>query len=62
MAALIGSETGLEGGRGEFTVWVGEQTVAAKDRNGFPTDEEALAAVRKAVVTAGEVADRTRSV
>ena len=54
MAALIKTETGIEaelvvGGRGEFTVWVGDETVAKKDRNGFPSDEEAAAAVRRAL-------------
>jgi hypothetical protein len=57
VAALIKDELGLdsdllEGGRGEFTVWVGDAIVAKKDLQGFPTDEEALAAVKKAV-TAG---------
>jgi hypothetical protein len=32
------------GGRGEFTVWVGDEQVANKDA----TDEQALAAVRRA--------------
>lgn len=54
MAALIKQETGIdaeiiEGRRGEFTVWVDEKTVAAKDANGFPADEEAVAAVRGAL-------------
>ncbi len=54
MAAAIKDELGLdselsEGGRGEFTVWVGDAVVAKKDMQGFPSDEDALAAVRKAV-------------
>ena len=54
MAALIKDELGVdseltEGGRGEFTVWVDDQVVAKKDTEGFPSDEEALAAVRRAV-------------
>ena len=54
MAALIKDELGintdlLEGGRGEFTVWVGDAVVAKKDPNGFPTDEEALTAVKRAM-------------
>ena len=54
MAALISQELGVEpeiveGGRGEFTVWVGEERVAQKDSHGFPTDAEALAAVRQAL-------------
>ena len=56
MAALIESAVGLEaelveGGRGEFTVWVGDQVVAKKDTEGFPSDEEALAAVKRAVLS-----------
>jgi hypothetical protein len=38
----------IEGGRGEFTVWVGNERVAQKDMNGFPSDEDALTAVRRA--------------
>jgi hypothetical protein len=54
VAALIKSETGLEtemivGGRGEFTVWVGEETVAKKDASGFPDEVETVAAVRRAL-------------
>ena len=54
MAALIkdaiGAETEVaEGARGEFTVWVGDDVVARKDSSGFPTDDEALAAVRRAL-------------
>ena len=54
MAALIKDELGadselIEGGRGEFTVWVGDEVVAKKDLQGFPSDEEALAAVKRAV-------------
>ena len=54
MAALIKQETGIdaeivEGARGEFTVWVDEESVARKDASGFPADEEAVAAVRRAL-------------
>jgi hypothetical protein len=54
VAALIKQDTGTDaeiivGGRGEFTVWVGEETVAAKGADGFPTDEEVVTAVRKAL-------------
>ncbi len=54
MAALIKQETGIDaevivGGRGEFTVWVGEETVAKKDASGFPADEEVVTAVRRAL-------------
>ena len=54
MAALVKADTGLdmeliEGGRGEFTVWVGEEVVAKKDSSGFPTDEDALASVQRAL-------------
>jgi len=56
VAALIKDELGIdseliEGGRGEFTVWVGDQVVAKKDTEGFPSDEDALAAVRRAVTS-----------
>ena len=58
MAALIEAETGtapelVVGGRGEFTVWVGEETVAKKSADGFPTDEEAVAAVLRALASNG---------
>ena len=54
MAALIKNATGadvdvVEGGRGEFTVWVGDQVVAQKSSLGFPSDEDAVAAVRQAL-------------
>jgi hypothetical protein len=53
VAALIKQDTGIDaaiivGGRGEFTVWVGEEIVAKKDANGFPTDEEVVTAVQRA--------------
>ena len=53
MAALIRNQTGvepelIEGGRGEFTVWVGDRCVAQKDPNGFPTDDQILVAVQRA--------------
>jgi hypothetical protein len=51
VAALIKEKTGLDsdvvvGGRGEFTVWLDGTQVAQKDANGFPADEEVLAAVQ----------------
>ena len=54
MAAVIKSALGVEpelaeGGRGEFTVWVGDEVVAKKDSHGFPTEDDALAAVQRAV-------------
>ena len=54
MAALIKKETGIDaevtpGGRGEFSVWVGDVKVAEKTRTGFPTEDAALAAVRAAL-------------
>lgn len=54
MAAAIKKDTGIdpelvEGSRGEFTVWVGGEVVARKDANGFPTEDDALAAVRQAL-------------
>ena len=39
----------IVGGRGEFTVWVDEETVAKKDAHGFPADEEIVTAVRRAL-------------
>jgi hypothetical protein len=56
VAALIKAATGIEpelvvGGRGEFTVWVGEETVAKKNASGFPTEEEAVGAVRRALAS-----------
>lgn len=56
MAALIKTEVGaepelVEGGRGEFTVWVGDQVVAQKGWVRFPSDKKVLAAVREALTT-----------
>jgi hypothetical protein len=52
VAALIKDAVGAdvelrEGGRGEFTVWVGDEVVAQKDANGFPEDNEVVAAVQR---------------
>lgn len=54
MAELIKSEIGVEpelveGERGEFTVWVGDQLVAKKGWIKFPPDQKVLAAVRQAM-------------
>ena len=54
MAAVIKEALGLEpelaeGGRGEFTVWVGDEMVAQKDSRGFPSDDDALAGVQRAL-------------
>ncbi|MEP6923787.1 MAG: hypothetical protein ABI954_04935 [Pyrinomonadaceae bacterium] len=54
MAAIIKSKLGvetelIEGNRGEFTVWVGEQQVAQKGWLRFPSEEKVLAAVRQAL-------------
>ena len=54
MAAVIKEATGIspeivEGARGEFTVWVDEEKVAQKTGDGFPSEEDALAAVRQAL-------------
>ena len=54
MAALIKQDTGIDaeiiqGGRGEFTVWVDDATVAKKDAGGFPTDDQIVTAVRAAL-------------
>ena len=54
MAAVLKKDIGadaevVEGNRGEFTVWVGEERVAGKDAMGFPSEPDVLAAVRKAL-------------
>ena len=54
MAGLIERELGvqpdlIEGGRGEFTVWVGDRLVAKKGLLMFPADKRVLAAVRHAL-------------
>jgi len=51
---LIEERTGTRpvlvvGGRGEFTVWVGETRVAQKTAGEFPDDAAALAAVQQAL-------------
>jgi hypothetical protein len=51
VAALLKQELDVEteliaGGRGEFTVWVGETVVSSKNWLGFPADEKVLEAVR----------------
>ena len=56
MAALIKQETGMdadlvEGGRGEFTVWVGKNVVSQKDSSGFPEDAVVLSAVQHALAS-----------
>ena len=38
----------VAGARGEFSVWVGDDRVAAKDANGFPTEQDIVAAVQRA--------------
>jgi hypothetical protein len=53
VAALIKKEIGVypelvEGNRGEFTVWVGDDLVSQKGPQGFPSDTEVLTAVRQA--------------
>ena len=52
MAALIKADTGIdpnvvEGMRGEFTVWVGDDRVAQKTDDGFPADDDVVSAVRQ---------------
>lgn len=52
MAAALKQETGIdaelvEGRRGEFTVWADDELIAQKDANGFPSEEDVLAALRK---------------
>ena len=43
----------VEGGRGEFTVWVGNQKVSEKGWIRFPSDEVIIAAVRDALTANG---------
>jgi hypothetical protein len=38
-----------EGGRGEFTVWVGHEKVAQKGWIRFPSDQKVMAAVQQAL-------------
>jgi len=59
VAALLKNHTGIEpdvieGGRGEFTVWVGSTRVAQKDANGFPEDDQVLTAVQKSLTGGSE--------
>ena len=54
MAAFIEERTGIkpevvEGARGEFTVWVGDTQVARKTADGFPSEQEAVAAVQREI-------------
>lgn len=54
MAELIKSELGVEakleaGGRGEFTVRIGDRIVAQKGWVRFPADQQVLSAVRAAL-------------
>ena len=54
MADLIKREIGIEaelieGGLGEFTVWVGDKLVAKKGWIRFPQDQRIVAAVREAL-------------
>jgi hypothetical protein len=50
LKTALGVETELaEGGRGEFTVWVGDEVVARKDSKGFPSEDDALAGVQRAL-------------
>jgi len=57
VAAVIKQGTGLdpelvEGGRGEFTIWVGDSVVAQKDPDvGFPSEKDVLAAVKRALAS-----------
>jgi len=54
VAEMLKSELGveaelIEGGRGEFTVWVDERKVAEKGWVRFPSDEKVLTAVKEAL-------------
>jgi len=51
VAAVIKDALGVdaelqEGARGEFSIWVGEKRVAQKGPDGFPSEEDALTAVK----------------
>ncbi len=57
MADTISRELGItpqlvEGDRGEFTVWVGDDKVAKKGLIRFPSDADVVSAVRRALDTA----------
>jgi hypothetical protein len=39
----------ISGRRGEFTVWLGEKLLVKKDYDGFPSPEQAVAAMRAAL-------------
>jgi len=46
----LGVESELEeGARGEFSVWVGKALVSEKGPDAFPSEEDALAAVKQAL-------------
>jgi len=54
VAALIKQDLGVdtelvEGRRGEFTIWVGDEMVAAKDHDGYPAEPAVVAAVKAAM-------------
>lgn len=54
MAALLKSKLGvqahlIEGDRGEWTVWVGDEKVAAKGWILFPSDGSVVEAVKNAL-------------
>jgi hypothetical protein len=40
----------VEGKRGEFTVWVNDRQVAQKSSDGFPSENDILAAVQRQLV------------
>lgn len=57
MAALLKNDLHVDtelivGGRGEFTVWVGDKVVAQKDANGFPDDQQVVSAVQTSLTAA----------
>ena len=54
MAGLIKRELGvepelIEGDRGEFSIWVGDQMVAKKGWVRYPSDQRVVSAVRQAL-------------
>jgi len=59
VAAELKRATGLDtklqiGGPGEFSVWIDDKQVAEKKMGMFPSTDAVVAAVRAAIVPAGE--------
>ncbi len=39
----------ISGSRGEFTVWLGDQLLAKKTHEGFPSEDDVVAAMKSAL-------------